>query len=76
MNNSFKNGLIEKVVLKPDLEKSVDVFQSYRIKRNSRQGEHPRHRDLKEHGRLEDGKGDWSPGHRYRKGDESLRQGQ
>ena len=42
---------------------------------NSRQGEHQRHRDLTEHGKLEAIKGEWSIGHKQRKEDESRRQG-
>lgn len=34
------------------------------MKRNSRQDEHQRHRDLKEHENLEIEKGDWYIGHR------------
>ena len=75
INRSTKNGFSEEVILKVDLEKLVNCFQSYRMKRNSRQGEHKRHRDLTEHGKLEAIKGEWSIGHKQRKEDESRRQG-
>lgn len=48
------------------------------MKRNSKFCvlEHQRHRDLKEHGKLGEVRGDRSIGHEQRKRDESRRQGQ
>lgn len=76
LNRSSKNGFIEEVFIKLDLEKLVNCFQSYMMTRSSRQAEHQRYKDLKEHEKLEVVKVDWCIGHKERKGDDSRRQGQ
>lgn len=50
LNRNVKKGFIKEVILKLDLEKSVDCFHLYVMKKEFQEGEHWEHRDLKAHG--------------------------